>query len=201
MNKDKEKATGDIMSLNIKDARALYVKHGKEFYADAQHLFDFFKKSKCNEGLANDNYLHALGLTELMFGNIQRSLKMLAGSGADSFIETLSNTFKTMLTRIRSNFGKAQIIVAGPNKPVGLSVLEDEYKDVLEVISAQPKKAEIGHFIVGDSLIVREEEPHKVLSESDPADIIRATVYLNNPVRAKTIEEHFDSIWNFLKTR
>ncbi len=195
---------GRLMSQKQKDiieSEKWFEGSYEEMYAATQHIFDFVQRSKCTIPLDNDNYLDALCYTGVMFKNIKRSMEMLAGPSVGRMIAALETSFREMLARLRGCGGKARLVVAGPNKPENLAAIEARYSDVLKVIDAVPKRTDLRHFLIGDSYMIREEEPHDILEDKTPSDIIKAKVYFYNPAKSKVVESRFNSIWSLLKSR
>ena len=213
--------------MKISEAIEIYRRHGQTVSLDDRFLMRAFRQHGWTPGLSNTSYLHALSLTDAMFGATQKKLRMYTGLGADGFIATLWESFKTMATRIRHSRGRSErnaestvsesdipqcgvrILIAADADEMSqrqrmfLDELRSEFADVVQVRTRRPTPAferEKGHFIVADSDMVRVEEPHPDISMDTDASIIKATVYFCNEALARTKSSEFDALWNRVST-
>ncbi|HEG44585.1 MAG TPA: hypothetical protein ENH94_11105 [Phycisphaerales bacterium] len=187
-----------MKKMTIRDAKKMYTTYGYQLFGDEIRALSSQDPDSCNQKISNSNYLHALFLTAFMFDNTSWSLDMLTG-GNDGFLETLATKFYQALDRIKQNSGKARIIVTSENKTQFLTDTEKKY-DNLEVFclpSSCPENKE--HFIVCDSLMVRAEEPHMAITDESDADVIRATVHINNCDEGKVFSVKFNDFWTLLQ--
>ena len=172
------------------------------FYHDELIQLDKIRTTATPYKTTNDTYTHALFLTDWIFRSTKSSLRMLSGPTIDGFLETTYESFIGALHRIKAKGNVARLIIAGPNMPKVVGSIQNEFPGYLEAITADPADPEsVGHFIVCDTRMVREEKAHPLLNDSMNIDVIKATVYINNKDRAKAVTRKFDEIWEFLNHR
>lgn len=168
-------------------------------YGEYAELLDEIVEKDYKIELQNDSYLDALVLTEAMFRNSKKSIRMLTGSACDGFLSVIGDQFEGALSRLKENGGFAKIIVVGENNSEFLSDLMKKYSDTLEVTFATAKEgAEIEHYIACDSCMLREEEYHLPLSPGMPPSTIKANISFGNKPKTEVFEDRFESTWDFL---
>jgi hypothetical protein len=190
----------DAPVMNIAKAKRIFQDCGPDLVREYDSIVKFCRENKVSAPLANGNFMHALTLTELLFGHTDNSLRMLTGGHGDGFIACLKSTFVAMLNRLRRNNGKARIVVVnGDRESALLNRLRADYPNTLDVKHGSATTP-IAHFIVGDSEMVRDEKPHPELDDSSDANLIKADVYFHSPAIASLFEDRFDSIWDRLSS-
>ncbi|MCX6967649.1 MAG: hypothetical protein NTZ46_07685 [Verrucomicrobia bacterium] len=143
---------------------------------------------------ANDSYVDALYLTDLMFRRSTKSIRLLTGPGVDTFLSALKEPFIEALNRIKKEGGNVRAVILSAELPEWLRELSQQYQTVFQICRARSSKP-IKHFIVCDSCMARLEEFHGETNAESSASEIKAQVYFSEPEKAKVFEEHFDSIW------
>ncbi len=187
--------------LTIKQAIDSYNQHGDEYYGPAmrQALLGY-SEHKNNEPLRNDSYVDALFLTDIMLQRTLRSMEVLTGKCVEQFLGVLKDPFIAALQRIK-NVGKGSarfILVDAESVPPILLELKKAGLPVEIKRGRTVDGAKVTHLIVCDGKMLRDEEYHGVLTETTPAEEIKAKVYMNSPVHAKVAQAHFNGIWNCL---
>ena len=179
----------------ITDAIDTYAATGKESVSPGfREIINQMIDNNIKTEFKNDSYLDALYLTDVMFSRSQKSIRLLTGPGADSFLFTLKDSFIGALQRLAKVNGTVKIVLLDGKMPVWLEPLQKQHKNVLEVFRATANEP-IKHFIVCDARMARLEEIHGQISKESNASEIKASVYFNQPIMAKVLEDHFDSIW------
>jgi len=183
--------------MSICTAREFYRKHASAVNMDEIDLVDMFRKIGWKNGLNNDNYVHALFLTDLMFRNTFTSMSILAGAGADDFLRCLSKSFEALLDRLKKwSEGLVRIVIVDGEKGDYLNWLSRRYEGTLSVKCAQSAPTvRIGHFIFNDSGMLRKEQYHDPLDDESSAGEVKAKVYLNNPTESRIMWDVFDTVW------
>jgi hypothetical protein len=202
-NSESAKPTGtqlarafDVQNLTIGEAIRIYTTDGTDcmsptFRDMVQQMIDKGVKTE----FANDSYLDALFLTDVMFTRASRSVRLLTGKGADGFLKTLSDRFETMLERFAKTEGRVKIILVADVLPAWLTSLVQRFPQVLQVACASASRP-VKHFIVCDSKMARLEEIHGELHQHTPATDIKARVFFNEPETASVFEGYFEQIWS-----
>lgn len=189
-------------SITMAEAERLYRKYGKIVYADDMDLVRRYRKAGWTHSIPNDSYVHALFLTDLMFGETWKELMMVSGSYAGSFLRRLFATFNGTLDRIKRAGGRARVILLDSTLPQEISELQEEFKGILEIICARVKPgARMTHFIVCDGVMVRDEALHPPLTDRSLVTLVRANVYLNNEKRAEAKALEFEGMWDYLASQ
>ena len=157
-----------------------------------------------NEGyldteIPNNDFSHALYLTDLMFQDTSKSIRMLNGisEGCD-WLEALRGNLVAALKRIQRSGGFLRAIFVGEGgAPDSIIELRNEFKGTVQFVTAtSPKPTK--HFIICDDYMLRSEELHDPVTPDTASDNIHASVYLNSPLRAKEKAREFDEIWDYL---
>ena len=196
-----ERADEKARPMTIGVCQGLFKKYSDEFLPDHEDLVRLFRRHRLDHAIHNENYLHALSLTDLLFQHTNRSFRMLTGSAGDGFLTCLRDSFVAMLRRLRNSKNKARVIVVNDStaKPQPFLGEFDEFKDTLTVIQAESTSdARIAHFIVGDDDMVRDEAIHSPLTKDSNANEIKADVYFANKIEADIFSRKFDIYWNGL---
>ncbi len=181
----------------LADVQRDYAKTKDETRSEWASIVDMIREYRVDKPIKNTTYEHALQLTDQMLLNTKHHYRMVTGGYGDHFIETLCESFHAMLRRLRANNGKAQIIIANTkDRPRCLSVLAEEFSDVLEIAYVRANKGSLSHFIVCDDDMVRDENPHDPFTSEDKAERVHADVYFSSKARAGTFTTIFDSIWD-----
>ncbi len=184
--------------MTIGEAKRFFEQFRKSLEPDYASVMQVLRALSATAPIANSNYLHFLNLTDLMFRNTNRSLRMLTGNACEAVPSALYDSFKTMLSRIKENRGSAQVIVVNGNAR-SLDQFQDEYKGTLFVTEGKtPPCARVTHFMVCDSDMVRDEEYHPELSDDTSADLVRAKIYFANSTKADSLTRVFDRVWSSL---
>jgi len=184
--------------MTIGVCKKLFEQYSDGFLPDQENLVQLFRRHRLDHAIHNENYLHALSLTDLMFQHTKYSFCMLTGSAGDGFLACLRDSFVAMLRRIRNSKGEARVIVVNGSTTEFQPFL-DEFPDTLTVIQAESASgAQIAHFIVGDDDMVRDEEIHSPLTKNSNANEIKADVYFANKIEADMFSRKFDIYWNGL---
>ncbi len=183
--------------FTIGDAIQQYAKNGEQsIHKGYRDVIKMLVDSGYDKPIKNDSYEDALFLSDIMFENSQKSVKIFTGGGIEEFIEVLNDQFKKMLHRIKLNNGSVKVVTLGGVIPNALKQLVVEYKETLQVVAAKAKEGtEVRHFIVCDEKMIRSEEPHGPLTKDSPASDIKAEVYFDNPSKGKFFSDMFDAIW------
>lgn len=189
----------NLGDLTIGKAKELFQKVGRALYSDDGGLAELFKRNGWENGLKNDNYVHALFLTDLMMKGTTTAFRMLTGSSGDGFLGALRKSFETMLDRLERARGSARIILLGGEGNDFLNEFKSVKPSSLQVrLLPGPTRVNMGHFITCDSSMVREEEPHPELTDASRADLVKATVFFSNPIKTAIANQKFDAIWGLL---
>jgi 2-phospho-L-lactate transferase/gluconeogenesis factor (CofD/UPF0052 family) len=105
-----------------------------------------------------------------------------------------------MLQRLKTNGGKARIILVNSESRGPLDALKAKYPESLDFAEATASEDnKIRHFIVSDNDMVRDEEPHQKLNDLQSAEVIQAKVYFKNESKAAAMSQEFDAIWRHLR--
>jgi hypothetical protein len=196
---DKTKILSPETPMDIKQAKALFVQYRGHLSPDYLRLAQLIRRHGISLPVPNENYLHGLCLTDMLLGFVNESLRILTGSITEGVPECLRDKFEAAVARIQKAGGTARIVVLG-NDSGQLKSLQDKYGRTLLIREARPASgAIIRHFIVGDTELVRDEEPHADLREESDANEIKASVYFNNKEKAAVLSTAFDAIWDKLK--
>ena len=181
-------------------------------------MYDNAKKcAKEGEYVCNDTYFHALFLSEIMFSNTQKSLRILSGCDIVKFLRTLHDSFIACCKEIAKNNGIIRIVALTPSPEIFENCkaeLREFFKEIREECPSIDGKifgrlkilpSEIAnevlngtnttfsHYMVSDSKMLRIESPHGVLAESHPASSIKAKVFFNAPNAATDVANSFDT--------
>jgi len=184
--------------MSIDKAKELYAKYGEAFRAEDRAVIDIISEDAAAKPLRNADFLHALSLTELMLERTRQSFSMLTGGHAEGFLECLAAPFQSMLERIHRAGGEAKVIVVDGDAR-SLRQLAQESDETLKVCEGiLVDNAKIGHFIVCDNDMVRDEEPHEELEGHKSASLVRAEVFFNNRAKAKALAGRFAKVWQKL---
>lgn len=186
----------DVRGMSIRKAKELFSEFGDDFVSELENVAHVFRDAHVRQPLPNGNFLHALCLTRVMLQHTTNSFKMLTGGAGDGFLSCLSGDFREMLQRIRSNHGKAKIIVLGEHDGDSkiLAELVEEFGDCLKVAYATSKEP-VRHYIIADTDMVRDEHLHEPLTEESDADSVIADVYFRNSAIADVFKDRFKRQW------
>ena len=185
-------------NLTIKEAVQLFKNYGKEL----SYAFNNFVQNDKTSAITNDylgtggSYLHSLYLVGIILNKTRNSLRMVVGGSCDLMFEALETELRETLKQIKKNHGFVKIVQLSGHSDF-LERLATEYAGTLSIIHAKTN-APVMHFIVSDSCMLREEQPHQPLTLDSSSDCIKATVYLHNKKIAKASEDLFDSLWEHL---
>ncbi len=184
--------------LKVKDAKDFFANYQRDLVPDYTNLIRLFRKRRIDEPIPNSNYIHGLGLIAGMFSETRQTLRMLTGNSCEAVPELLFGSFEELLGRLKRSGGAARVIVID-GECSELTPLLNRYPDTLQVAFGEMTEgSRLGHFIVCDDDMVREEEYHERLSNESPADMVKASVYCANRGRAKAAAKSFDGIWDKL---
>jgi len=182
--------------MDIATAKRFFLECREELVEGYRNVADYCREHQISAPLPNDNFVHALTLTDLMFDKCQRSLRMLTGGHGDGFIGCLKDTFVKMLHRLKKNSGVAQILVLnGGSESKLLDSLAAEFPGTLKIAKGRIVSGAVSHCIVADNEMVRDEQPHEPLAELTSANVIKANVYFHSPGMADLFSKRFDAIW------
>lgn len=189
-----------IMSKGkIQQAQAEYAKKGADsIEQDYRDLVRVIKDSHVNVAIPNNNYLHGLYLTDLMFQNSKKKIRILSGPGKDGWLDVLKDSLEQALRRTREAKDALLAIFLADEAPSAFIDLNNKYKDSVKYVLAKAQKP-FPHFIVCDSRMVRAEDLHEELRADMDTTAVTAQVYLDNPTRAKVMEDYFDELWRYLE--
>lgn len=168
---------------------------------DYRDIVDIIRKGRYDIEIPNNDYSHALWLSDLMFQGTSKNIRMLNGisSGCDCF-EVLKDSLTIALQRITRGSGYLKAIFVGEgNIPGSIAQLREEFGDTVQFITATASKP-IKHFITCDDNKVRLEELHDRITPDMNSDQIKASVYLNSPARTREAIKKFDTIWSYLNS-
>ena len=168
---------------------------------DYRDIVDIIRKGRYDIEIPNNDYSHALWLSNLMFQGTSKNIRMLNGisSGCDCF-EVLKDSLAIALQRIERCGGYLKAIFVGEGDiPGSIVQLREEFGDTIQFITATTSKP-IKHFIACDDNKVRLEELHDRITPDMESDQIKASVYLNSPARTRETIEKFDTIWDYLNS-
>ena len=182
-----------------------------------REMFDSARKcAKEGEFVSNDTYFHALFLSEIMFSNAEKSLRILSGCDVVRFLETLRSAFINCCRKIANNGGTVSIVALTPSKyhfetcknnlqrffnevKRDCPSIDGKIQGLLKVLPKEMADSVINgtnntlsHYIVADSKMVRIESPHGILEKENPASSIKAKVFFNAPNLAGDIANSFD---------
>ncbi len=193
-----------VMSrMTIEDAKKVFEKFGTSLLPDLEAMVTLFRENRIDAPLSNNNYLHALSMTDFMMANTSSSFLMVTGGDGDGFLGCLQDQFDSMLKRIQKANATAKIIILG-SQSTGTDILvpmERKYPEALNVIRLHAKGSVMPHFIVCDDDMVRDEEIHETLNKDQDANLIKAKVYFRNKPVAKVFIQRFEMIWNILSEK
>lgn len=188
--------------MKIRDAKDVFAHSRSELVNELSGITTWARKSHFSSALSNANFLHALVYSELMMRHTDEEFLMVTGGSGDGFIACLKDTFLEMLSRLKASGGKARIVVVdGSDTNEVLEQYQKQFSDTLEYVSATSKGSQISHYIVCDGDMVRDEEPHGTLADSDAANIIKADVYFYNPGVADVFRSRFNRLWTNLGSK
>lgn len=188
----------DMAKMKIEDAKRLYLQWGKVLQPDYDHLIDAHREQKPHKGMPNDNYYHALCLTDRMFRETKHHMRMLSGKDGDGFLTTLRESFEGMLVNITENGGFAHIILVADTVSNFIKEMKEKYSSLQVTLACLKEGRQIAHSIVCDNRMVRDEKTHPPLTEESNANDIKATIYFDDKVVAKVAAENFDSAWELI---
>ncbi len=146
----------------------------------------------------NDSYLDAIFLTELMFSRAERHICFLSGPQADGFLTILKRQFEDAIQRIQINNGSVKAVLLSQTAPEFFLDLKKRFAKTFDFALAKAPGS-VQHFMACDSVNARLEESHPELMPDMPADIVRATVYFNEPDQARRLERQFDYLWTLMR--
>jgi hypothetical protein len=179
-----------------------YKAEGAEFIdKDYRDIVDIIRKARYDMEIPNNDYSHALWLSNLMFQSTSKNIRMLNGisSGCDCF-EVLKDSLAIALQRIKRCDGYLKAIFVGEGDvPSSIVQLREEFGDTVQFVTATAGKP-IKHFIACDDNKVRLEELHDPITPDMDSDQIKASVYLNSPARTRETIKEFNTIWDYLNT-
>ena len=183
--------------MNIREAQDLYSQLGEFIRGDTSNIAKGIGSSCLN----NDTYFNALEYTDLMFYQTLSDIRMFSGGDGDGFLSTLRSTFERALAKIDAAKGFARIILISNAIPPFLKEIQADHPKALEIIPVQVKdNVDLSHYIVCDDNMLRDEKPHSNLTPETDIGEIRASVYFDNKVKAKSFIEKFDELWRFLNS-
>ena len=196
---DSETPKMEEKKMTIADAIARYTAQGTDTISPAfQSLVNRMIDSNEQTEFANDSYLDALYLTDVMFGRSKATIRLLTGPGLDQFLTAIKESFLGALKRFKIGGGVINIILLHTELPAWLEQIKTEYESVLGICLAYSTKP-IKHFIVCDSKMARLEEIHPPITPDSLATEIKARVYFNEPEKATVFEQRFDAIWGLVE--
>lgn len=189
-----------IETLTIRDAQQLFNCYSSELVAGYDELLASIMIEDVPRDMiaANDSYLSSLILVAAMLRRSKTSMRVLIGGGVDLFFKMIKDDFVRCLERFAKTRGFVKIIVVDSTKEDFLEELAVKYPNVLSILYATTRQP-VNHFIVCDSSMVRDEEPHKALSIDMETNVIKAKIYFNNKEKARVTTEFFDGIWDQLE--
>lgn len=182
--------------MKIREVKQRYTEEGANAVEqDYRSIVSVFHENKIRKAIPNSDYLHMLYLNELMFNLSRRSVRMLCGDCKDGWMGVLRDSLDSLVTRIKvAQKGVFRVIILGDTVPMALVDLKKKHCGLVQYILAQATE-KMRHFIVCDGRMVRWEDPHEPLTEEDDSACLTASVYLNNPIKASTMENYFDRLW------
>jgi hypothetical protein len=182
----------------VAQAKKLYLECGRDaIYPGFREIVCGAIDSNAKVEFENDSYLDALFLTDIMFSKAQREIRMMTGSLGEGFLKALEGSLDGALQRITAARGHARIIFVNSAFPEQLVAVHKKFP-ALEFRGATAP-GDVSHFITCDSVMAREEQPHKPLSDDAPISAIKAKVYFNNPEKTGVIDGFFDTVWAKLR--
>lgn len=184
----------------IAEAKGLYRKYGSSLVSkDYKYVINGLLRLDFPGEIPNYDYVHALFLADLMFQNTSKSLRMITGAYGKDFLADLESSFLGALERISRNRGFVHMIALGGDSRLALQPLQDKFRGTLRIFIANLKKnEELNHTIICDNRMLRVEEPHSEIVDNMSVEDIKASVFFNNPGKAKVASEAFDSMWRSL---
>ncbi len=189
--------------MKIIEVERLYLEKGyNQVDPDYRALVDIFRKLNAKEPIPNSDYLHGLYLNDLMFRGTSHHIRMLNGTGESNWLDVLKDSISKALARIkeRNGFLKA-IFVGGGETPDAIRKLQQKFGDQTVKFMMARTSEPVRHFIACDSSMLRLEDVHRPITQEMMSNSIKASVYLNNPGKTKTMEDEFDYIWDYLNTQ
>ena len=192
------------MKTTIKEVLEKYKANGAESVdEDYRAIVEVVRKTRHDMEIPNNDYSHALWLSDLMFQGTSNDMRMLNGTssgGFDCFFGVLKNSLTIALKRIQRSGGHLKAIFVGEGKaPESLTQLRKVFGDTVQFITATTDKP-IKHFIACDDNKLRLEELHDPITREMKSDEIKASVYMNSPARTKETIKEFDAIWSYLNS-
>lgn len=185
--------------MKIADAKEVYKEWAEALSQDYEKLIEAHKVDNPEEGLSNNNYLHALFYTDYMFRKTQREIRILSGDDGDGFLGMLKTSFEEALKKIRRKGGFAHLILVERVVSKFLSSMLAKYPNVLDIILVKPlENAKVSHSIICDDNMLRKERPHPPLKNDTDAGEVKARVYFDSKIKTKLAAENFDKTWKFL---
>lgn len=166
---------------------------------DYRDIVDIIRKARYDMEIPNNDYSHALWLSNLMFQGTSKNIRMLNGisSGCDCF-DVLKDSLTIALQRIKRSGGYLKAIFVGEgNVPESIVQLRKEFGDTVQFVTATASKP-IKHFIACDDNKLRLEELHDRITPDMDSNQIKASVYLNSLARTRETIKEFDAIWDYL---
>jgi len=155
-----------------------------------------------NGEIDNDDYVHALYLTDLMFQNTSRSLRMVMGSYGKEFLGDLHNSFMLALERIHRNHGFAHLAFLTQDSLSPLQKLQEQFRGTLKIfICSLTRNVVLNHIIICDNRMLRKEKPHPTVFDGMPVEDIKASVFLSNRSASEVAAETFDVMWHSLSRK
>ena len=186
--------------MKIGQIERLYAKNGiNEIRTDYRAIVETLRRLKRQEPIRNDDYLHGLYLTDLMFASTRQHIRMLTGTGESNWLALLEPTLVKTLARMREARGFLKAIFVGEGKlPLGIHGLREQFGELIQIQKARAESP-IRHFITCDSYMLRLESVHPPITPDMDSDLIKADVYFNNVAKTRTTEKEFDRIWAYLE--
>jgi hypothetical protein len=182
--------------MTIKDTIALYREKGRDSVSPTlRALVDQMIATGARTEFKNDSYADALYLTDTMFDQSQVSIRILTGAGGGEFLHALEKSFTEALERLKAIGSEARVIILDTDKIDDWLVSMQEKFNNFKIARGRTISP-VKHVIVCDSRMARLEEIHPPLVPETPVESIKATVFFNEPSKAKVYEDYFDSVWN-----
>jgi len=190
--------------ISLADAGDIYTKFGHLFYRDELTIVERYRRLGDTSVIPNSTYFHALILSEQIFRNVRRELRIIGGAFLGQFLETIQTSFEGAIKRIQDAGARtetfARVIVFDDHRPPVLEELMTRYPNALDVAMSRPWPG-ARHLIVGDDSMARREAKHRVLDSEALAGEIQANVYLCNTAIAGVLSSQFDDSWAGLGDR
>ncbi len=187
-----------MSKMKVRDAKNVFAQWGGSLSETFDTLIESHKEENPQEGMANDNYFHALFFTDYMFRSTKRHFRMLSGANGDGFLGILKKTFEAALRRITKNKGYALIILIDGQITPFLKSMIEKYPIFKITLATLRGGKDVPHTIVCDDYMVREEKLHEKVKDDSDIREINATVYFDNADRAQLAAKSFDATWSYL---